>query len=180
MTVNFVPSNVCQSYEKISEWFDLHRDRSLMEQKYLELIIKNIPKGGGVLDLGCGMGQPIAQFFIERGYDLTGVDGSTKMIELCQSRFLQAHWIVGDMRHIPLQKMFDLILAWHSLFHLSQQDQRMMFPKFAAHLNPGGLLAFTSGTEHGEIWSDNGGEQLYHASLSGLGLKIVWRSVLHV
>ena len=158
--------NVYQSYEKISEWFDEHRDRSLMEQKYLELMIKNIPKDGKILDLGCGMGQPIAQFFIERGYDLTGIDGSKKMIALCQLRFPQAQWVVGDMRHVSFKKTFDLALAWHSFFHLSQEDQREMLPKFAAHLNPGGLLAFTSGIEQGEVWSDNGGEQLYHASLS--------------
>ena len=34
------------------------------------------------------------------------------------------------------------------------------------HLNDGGILMFTTGSEAGEIWSDNGGENLYHASLS--------------
>jgi hypothetical protein len=28
------------------------------------------------------------------------------------------------------------------------------------------LLIFTSGEEYGEVWSDNGGCDLYHASLS--------------
>lgn len=28
------------------------------------------------------------------------------------------------------------------------------------------MLIFTTGPEYGEVWSDNGGHELYHASLS--------------
>ncbi len=41
-----------------------------------------------------------------------------------------------------------------------------MFKIFSTHIKTGGVLAFTSGEEKGEVWSDNGGQQLYHASLS--------------
>jgi hypothetical protein len=41
-----------------------------------------------------------------------------------------------------------------------------MFQLFAAHIKPNGILAFTSGEEEGEVWSDNGGQELYHSSLS--------------
>jgi hypothetical protein len=40
-----------------------------------------------------------------------------------------------------------------------------MFQRFEEHLNPNGILLFTSGTEHGESWAENGGENLFHASL---------------
>lgn len=40
-----------------------------------------------------------------------------------------------------------------------------MFKIFESHIKSGGVLAFTSG-EEGEVWSDNGGQQLYHAFLS--------------
>ncbi len=55
---------------------------------------------------------------------------------------------------------------WHSSFHLPTDDQINLFPALAQNLNPGGLLMFTSGTFHGEVWADNNGEDLYHASLS--------------
>lgn len=74
--------------------------------------------------------------------------------------------ICNDMRHICLEKQFDCVIAWHSFFHLYQEDQREMFKVFKQHIKPGGLLVFTSGTSESEIWSDNGGEMLYHASLS--------------
>lgn len=37
---------------------------------------------------------------------------------------------------------------------------------FKSHLNDKGILLFTAGSEAGEVWGDNGGESLYHASLS--------------
>jgi len=49
---------------------------------------------------------------------------------------------------------------------LPQEDQRGMFKTFEKHINPGGILIFTSGPEAGEEWSNNGGEYLYHDSLS--------------
>ena len=70
------------------------------------------------------------------------------------------------MRHIHLNKQFDCIIAWHSFFHLSQDDQRNMFKIFKDHIKPNGMIVFTSGPKESEIWSDNGGEMLYHASLS--------------
>ncbi len=62
---------VYQSYEKIVEWFDEARTKTLMESEYLNLIIKSVPTGGSVLDLGCGTGEPIAQFFIDKGFKIT-------------------------------------------------------------------------------------------------------------
>lgn len=70
------------------------------------------------------------------------------------------------MRAIKLPKKFDAIIAWDSFFHLTQDDQKKMLTIFASHLKPRGMLLFTSGPEAGEIWSDNNGKNLYHASLS--------------
>lgn len=157
---------VYESYEEIVEWFDDARTKTLMESEYLHLIVNSIPAGGSILDLGCGTGEPIARFFIEKGFHLTGVDGSAKMIALCQKRFPSERWIVSDMREIKFPQQFDAILAWHSFFHLDHESQREMFKLFNSHLKSGGVLAFTSGEEEDEVWSDNGGQQLYHASLS--------------
>src|SRR3989339_1878009 len=159
-------NNVYKDYEIIAEWFDEHRSRELFEKPYLDKVISYLVPGAKILDLGCGMGEPIAQYFIEQGFDLVGIDGSQKLITLAQKRFPSATWIVEDMRHVKLSEKFDCIIAWHSLFHLTADDQRKMFKVIADHLNLNGMLLFTSGHEAGEVWSNNGGENLYHASLS--------------
>lgn len=159
-------TKVYEVYEEIVDWIDDARTKTLMELEYLNLIVNTIPQESSILDLGCGTGEPIAQFFIEKGFKVTGVDGSRKMIALCKKRFPNERWIISDMRDINLRQQFDAILAWHSFFHLDHDSQRKMFKIFELHIKPGGVLAFTSGDEEGEVWSDNGGQQLYHASLS--------------
>lgn len=161
-----MPKKVYESYEKISDWFDTHRSRELFEKPYLDIIISYLKDGAEILDLGCGMGEPIAKYFVDKGFQLTGIDDSKKMIEIAKKRLPQGTFFVGDMRECDLNKKFDCIIAWHSLFHLSQDDQRRMFKIFEKHIENGGILLFTSGPDAGEIWSDNGGISLYHASLS--------------
>lgn len=164
--------NITKSYDNIAEWFDAHRDKSLIEKRYLDFVLSTIPKSSNILDLGCGTGEPIAKYFIEQGCKVTGVDVSHKMIRLCQSRFPAMHWIVSDMENLKLTEKFDCIVAWHSFFHLEMDSQRKIFPLFQSHLKQNGLLVFTSGLDQGEDWSEggnpnlNGGESLYHASLS--------------
>lgn len=157
---------VYEAYEEIVEWYDDARAKNLMELEYLNFVVNAIPARGSILDLGCGTGEPIAKFFLEQGFHVTGVDGSQKMIELCKKRFPEAKWLVSDMRDIKLQQQFDAVFAWHSLFHLDYDSQRRMFKLINAHLKPDGLLVFTSGDAEGETWSNNGGQNLYHASLS--------------
>jgi len=154
-------------YEELTEWFDEHRNKELlMEASYLKLIQEHIPHQGSILDVGCGTGEPLASFFIHKGYHLTGIDGSKNMVALCQKRFPQAQWQVADMRYLTLKQSFDLVLAWHSFFHLSPEEQPATLELLASFVKPQGLLVFTSGPEYGEVWGNNGGHDLYHASLS--------------
>ncbi len=118
-----------------------------------------------MLDLGCGSGVPIARFFIDYGFALTGVDAAPAMIDICRDRFPEAKWVVADMRTLALRRRFEAIFAWDSFFHLPPDDQRRMFPVFAAHAAPDAFLLFTSGPSAGEPIGDLFGEPLYHASL---------------
>jgi len=118
-----------------------------------------------VLDLGCGGGEPVARYLIEEEYAVTGVDSSAALLEQCRQRFPQQQWLNADMRGLALDRDFDGILAWNSLFHLSPDDQRAMFAVFERHARPGCALMFTSGPQAGEAIGEFEGEALYHASL---------------
>ncbi|MBS0242698.1 MAG: class I SAM-dependent methyltransferase [Proteobacteria bacterium] len=137
-----------------------------METGWLGRFVSLVPPGGNVLDIGCGMGEPIARQLIERGFQVTGIDSAPSLIELCRRRFPNAEWNVADMRQLALGRRFDGVLAWNSFFHLTRDDQRKMFPIFAAHAMPGAALMFTSGPADGEAIGEFEGEPLYHASLA--------------
>jgi len=157
--------NVYKVYDKIAPWFYENRYRGLMEKAWMDEVISRIPAKGAVLDLGCGTGKPIMEYLLIQEFDVTGVDASREMLKIAQANFPSVELVLQDMRLLDLPQKFDAIITWHSFFHLPPNDQPAMFGIFEKHLNPNGILIFTSGTEHGEAWGTNGGENLFHGSL---------------
>ncbi|WP_313368881.1 class I SAM-dependent DNA methyltransferase [Sphingobacterium mizutaii] len=158
--------DVFKVYDIIGERFFENRSQNLMEEQYLELICSLIPNQGNILDLGCGSGKPIFEYFKNRGYQVVGVDASEKILSIARENFPEDEFFLMNMRQLKLEQKFDAIIAWHSLFHLEGKDQEKMFKIFQEQLKPNGVLMFTSGNELAEAWSENYGQDLFHASLS--------------
>ena len=140
---------VIDLYERHARAYDADRSRSLQERAWLDRFLGHVPAGGTVVDLGCGSGEPIARYLIDRGIGVVGVDASPSMIDMCRARFPDSEWLVVDMRELELERRFEGILAWDSFFHLGVDDQRDMFPRFARHARHGAPLMFTSGPAEG-------------------------------
>ncbi len=115
------------------------------ESAWLVRFIALLPQAATILDIGCGSGEPIARYLIERSFAVEGV---------------------ADMRNLALGRTFHGLLAWDSFFHLCHDDQRRMFPIFRLHAASGAALMFTSGASHGVAIGTYHGEPLYHASLA--------------
>lgn len=94
------------------------------------------------------------------------MDASEKILSIARENFPEDEFFLMDMRQLKLEQKFDAIIAWHSLFHLEGKDQEKMFKIFQEQLKPNGVLMFTSGNENAEAWSENYGQDLFHASLS--------------
>ena len=147
-----------------AEW-DRQRNRSLMERQWLDRFAQSLAPSGHVLDLGCGAGDPVSDYFLTRGFKLTGIDYARAMIDIAQSRFPQGRWMVQDMRNLQLGDVFDGIISWDGLFHLTVAEQRELVPQFGDRLNPDGRLLFTIGPQEGEVTGTVAGQTVYHASL---------------
>ena len=172
-------------YERHAPSWDTERDRSLFERLWLDRFSKLVPQRGCILDLGCGSGEPIGRHFIQQGFRLTGVDASQAMIGICRERFRADAWIVGDMRTLNLGHRFEGLIAWDSFFHLTQDDQRRMFPIFRRHARPNAPLMFTSGPRRGEAIGSYKGEPLFHASFDPVEYRALLQEhgfeiILHV
>ena len=153
-------------YERHARAFDCDRDRALVEKPWLDRFLALVPSDGTVLDLGCGMAEPMAAYILASGYRVVGVDTSPSLIDLCRARYPNEVWLVGDLRNVTFSRQFDGVLAWDSFFHLHADDQRGVFERFAAHARPAAPLMFTSGTSAGEAVGEYCGDALYHASLN--------------
>ena len=159
---------ICRKYDGMVDWFDEQRsyNQYLMEKDWLESMVHALPAVAHILDLGCGTGEPLAGYFIRQGYQITGVDGSPRMIEKCRARFPAMNWMVSRIQDYRPEQQFDAVIAWDSTFHLPPDDQRAMIPMFSSAVRPGGYLLFTSGPEAGEITGEMNGAEFYYASLA--------------
>lgn len=168
--------NVYQVYNIIGHWFAENRYAGLMEKTYLDDLLKRLPADAAVLDLGCGNGKPIMEYLIGQKVNVLGIDASEQMLEIAKVNFPSTRFMVQDMRNLNVGEKFDAIIAWHSFFHLPADDQPNMFKIFSQHLNPNGILLFTSGTERGEAWGVVGGENLFHASLDSTEYRLLLKT----
>jgi 2-polyprenyl-3-methyl-5-hydroxy-6-metoxy-1,4-benzoquinol methylase len=172
-------------YQRHAYHWATDRASHLFEKPMLDRFLALMLAGSSILDVGCGSSDPIGRYFIEQGYDITGVDSSKDLIDICQSKFPRQNWIIADMRKLSLERRFGGILAWDSFFHLCPEDQREMFPVFRKHAAPKAVLMFTSGPAYGEAIGTYRGEPLYHGSLDGTEYRLLlaengFQAVLHL
>lgn len=158
--------NICALYDKIASWFAHERSRTLNEKDYINAAIKHCGNGKTVLDIGCGTGEPIALYLTEQNLAVTGIDGSAAMLAFARTKMPTQRWLHMDIRDFDLNEQFDMIIMWHSLFHLTKDAQRQVFPHITKHLRSGGVLLMTTGDCEEETFGDMQRHSFFHASLS--------------
>lgn len=160
-----MPDRIIDHYERHAHAFDRDRGGAFVERDWIERFIRPLPRGGRILDLGCGGGEPIARYLIDNGFHVTGIDSAAAMIALARTRFPRETWLQLDMRKAAMADTFEGALAWSSLFHLSHEDQEAMIARIATWLKPGGRLLFNTGPARDVTIGAYRGDPLHHASL---------------
>ncbi|MEM8726396.1 MAG: class I SAM-dependent methyltransferase [Pseudomonadota bacterium] len=152
--------------EKAATWSRNRGRDPILERRWLNRLLSDFQPSAIFLDLGAGNGHPIGATLLSLGHKVVGVDSSASLIGEAIVDLPNGEWHVADMREFGDDRLFDGLIAWHSFFHLTQSDQREIFPRFARFVRPGGRLLFTSGPKPGVTMGDWEGEPLFHASLS--------------
>jgi ubiquinone/menaquinone biosynthesis C-methylase UbiE len=102
---------VADSYDK---WYDSARgvmyDR--LEKQAIGRLLPDIAKGNRLLDVGCGTGH-WSRYFSDKGFEVTGVDVSKRMIDTAQSKNISnASFQVADGHSLPFEdNSFDVTAA---------------------------------------------------------------------
>src|SRR5438270_13554863 len=110
---------IIDHYERHARAWDADRRMAKWNDKpWHDRFIAALPRAASILDLGCGSGSPVAQYMVDHGLHVTGVDTSPTLISLRRQRLPGQEWVVEDMRSLQLSRRFDGILAWGSFFHL--------------------------------------------------------------
>lgn len=105
--------------------------------------------GGPVLEVGCGTGRVLIPT-ARAGVDITGLDLSPHMLQVCQNRLRtepeavrsRVQLVQADMRHFDLTQTFALVtLPFRPFQHLTTvEDQLSCLEAIRRHLAEGGRL----------------------------------------
>lgn len=93
-----------------------------------------------IVDLGCGPGN-VTRFLKSRwpGARVTGVDGSTEMLDRAGDELPDVEWVQADMNEWAPDNPVDLIYSNAALHWLN--DHEKVFPRVMDLVSPGGCLA---------------------------------------
>lgn len=144
-----VDETLRHAYTRLAAGYDAQRGLFDMSA-VLEDFFERLPATPGrLLDLGCGAGEPVASSFLERRWQVTGVDFCPAMLELAARHVPGMERHQADMRTLEMPpSSVDAITAIYSLFHVPAADHPGIFERFRLWLRPGGHALFTYATRH--------------------------------
>jgi ubiquinone/menaquinone biosynthesis C-methylase UbiE len=93
---------------------------------------------GSVLDVGSGPGRD-GLLLQSKGLQITCLDASSAMIELCTSRGLNS--VIGDFNKLPFEnESFDAVWAYTSLLHVPKSEAHTSLIEIKRVLKTGGVF----------------------------------------
>ncbi|MBK1643838.1 methyltransferase type 11 [Thiocapsa imhoffii] len=160
------------AYSAFAQHYDAQR-ASFDMQDVLEGLLRRVPARGRLLDLGCGAGEPVARTFIERHWEVTGVDFCEAMLALAQREVPAMHRVCCDLREARFPSAsFDAITAVYSLFHIPSAEHPALFARMREWLRPDGVALFTyatrdyTGADRFDGYLDFMGQSLFYSHVS--------------
>jgi SAM-dependent methyltransferase len=141
---------------------------------------RSLPRGGTVIDLGCGPGFPLTQVLVAEGLNAFGVDAAPSLVEAFRRNLPNTPVACEAIQDSGFfDRTFDAVLAWGLIFLLSAEDQHRLIQRIGGILVPGGRLLFTSPAEQ-LGWNDamtglesrSLGAEEYRRQLLGVGVSI--------
>jgi SAM-dependent methyltransferase len=138
-----LPEDTSNGWEAVAEEF--MRLRSPTGLATIRNWAASLPRGGSVLDVGAGSGEPLTAALIEEGFDVSAVDASPTMVAAFQRRFpgVEVACEPAETSHF-FDRTFDGALAIGLVFLLPVDSQSELIRRMAAALKPGGRWLFSA------------------------------------
>ncbi len=155
-----------RSYNTIAHAWDAARTQLLpCELPFLEMLTSSLPLPARLLDLGCGTGRPIAEFLLEKGLAVTGVDQADDLLALARQRFPAGRWLQADMESFEPDEEFDGAVVWDSLFHVERVHHEPILGRVLSSMKRGSkLLVTVGGSDHPPFTDTMYGQTFFYDS----------------
>jgi cyclopropane fatty-acyl-phospholipid synthase-like methyltransferase len=128
----------------------------------LEKLNSLLKPNSRILDLGCGAGKPIDEFFINHGHKIVGIDISSEQVKLAKKNIPAGSFKIKDIASLK-EKEFEVeaVVSFYTIFHLPRKKHQKLFKIINSFLRAGGLLLITMGTSDWEGTGDFYKTQMY-------------------
>ena len=133
--------------EKTIDYYNDHsgefaeRVNSVDMSREYRRFLRYVPKGGSIVDMGCGSGRDM-RFFSEEGYSVSGVDASEMMCKVARD-YSHCPVVCCDALAWKPESKCDAIWANGSLLHLPLDEIITFLKTKTAFLKPGGIIYFS-------------------------------------
>ena len=156
-------NKIVSLYSELSSWWHLlspiedYKDEAAFYKQTFLKYSSQKPKT--ILELGSGGGNNA--FFLKNDFSITLVDISPGMLEVSHKTNPECEHIIGDMRSIRLNRIFDSVFIHDAIVYITKEEelQQVMETTFI-HCKPGGVALFAPDFvfETFKPYTDHGGK----------------------
>jgi len=153
----FTKQDVAANYDQYYQT-EIGKKVSQIEENLFNDLLTNIPKTD-MLELGCGTGQ-WTEYFIKKGFKLTGIDVSDEMLKFAHSKNLNADFINADSSQIPFDdNSFSTVSSITMLEFV--EDQNTVLQEAYRVLKPGGWLILGCLNANSELGKNRKNDEVF-------------------
>jgi len=157
---------VRKGYDTIAEEYDASRSK-FDHSKELNGFVALLPRNARVLDVGCGAGVPVAEFLVESGFRVVGIDFSDNMLKLARKNVPRAVFMKKDMNELDFPaNSFDGLTAFYSIIHVPREKHSQLFDSFHRILKLGGIMLICMGPDEWEATDEYLGTTMFWSQYS--------------
>ena len=132
-------------YSDLAGWWPVfsHPEGYRREAAHIAKVLRGAarPRARSLLELGSGGGN--GAFHLKKGFSMTLVDRSERMLEVSRRLNPECEHINGDIRTVRLGRMFDAVLVHDAVAHMTtERDLRAVMQTAFDHCRPGGVALF--------------------------------------
>jgi SAM-dependent methyltransferase len=131
---------VAAGYDAIGAGYRDWSSGSPVRLRFVAEVLRRLPAGSRVVDLGCGPGEPATRMLAEQ-HTVVGVDVSRGQLELARLAAPAALLVEADLAALALQPAsVDAVVSFYALGHLPAAAHAPLLQSIGGWLRPGGLL----------------------------------------
>ena len=132
---------VRRGYEECSDAFS--EARMPGSAAALSPLLDRLSAGSTVLDLGCGVGVPIARTLAEQD-EVVGIDFSEAQVRRAKANVPEGRFFCAELLSADLPpESFDAVVAFYVVFHLAREQHAELFRRVYGWLRPSGYFVVT-------------------------------------